>query len=503
MAAMRTGTGDSGQGRGRGPWDWCVRAPRRVLIVAGMLCVLFGWTASGLDQRLSVGGFVASGTPSARAEEWAARFGADSPELLLVLHPRDARESLDSPAVRAAGRRMTQRLAAEPGVLRARSYWTGPDRQLQSPDGRFALVRVDLRGSETDTARTAQRLVPRYTARGGPFDVRATGAAWSLAQSTAQAHTDLVRAELIAAPLTFAILAVAFRSLLAALLPVLVGGVSAVGALAVLRVLTAVTDVSVFAVNLIGALGFGLAVDYALFMVARFREERARGLTPPDAARASMRTAGRTVAVSAGTVTAALAALLVFPFSFLRSMAYAGMAVVVLAALTAVIVLPAVLACWGPRVESSDPFACLRWAPAPTIGADSTCGARSRGRSPGARCGGGPAACCCWRCWWCRSGTGAWDWPTSGSCRAAWRPMRQPISSAASGDLRRRGADGRPAPGRSGGRARRTGRVRTQAVRAARCARGGHGDGTVRGRQTGRRGVPPVPAAGRAAPWRR
>ncbi|MGW9047450.1 MMPL family transporter [Streptomyces lydicus] len=371
MAAMRTETGDSGQRRGRAPWDWCVRAPRRVLLVAGMLCMLFGCTASGLDQRLSVGGFVASGTPSARAEEWAARFGADSPELLLVLHPRDARTSLDSPAARAAGRRMTQRLAAEPGVLRARSYWTGPDPQLRSPDGRFALVRVDLRGSETETARTARRLVPRYTARGGPFVVRATGAAWSLAQSTEQAHTDLVRAELIAAPLTFAILAVAFRSLVAALLPVLVGGVSAVGALAVLRVLTAVTDVSVFAVNLIGALGFGLAVDYALFMVARFREERARGLTPPDAAQASVRTAGRTVAVSAGTVTAALAALLVFPFSFLRSMAYAGMAVVVLAALTAVSVLPAVLACWCSRVESSDPLARLRWVPAPTIGADS------------------------------------------------------------------------------------------------------------------------------------
>ncbi|MFI0790354.1 MMPL family transporter [Streptomyces lydicus] len=372
MAAMRTGTGDSGRGHGHGPWDRCVRAPRRVLIVAGMLCVLFGCTASGLGQRLSVGGFVASGTPSARAEAWAARYGADRPELLLVLRPRDARESLDGPAVRAAGRRMTQRLAAEPGVLRARSYWTGPDRQLRSPDGRFALVRADLRGSETGTARTAQRLVPRYTARGGPFEVRATGAAWSLAQSTRQAHTDLVRAELIAAPLTSAILAVAFRSLLAALLPVLVGGVSAVGALAVLRVLTAVTDVSVFTVNLVGALGFGLAVDYALFMVARFREERARGLTPPDAARAAARTAGHTVAVSAGTVTAALAALLVFPFPFLRAMAYAGMAVVVLAALTAVIVLPAVLACWGPRMESSDPFARLRWAPAPTIGADST-----------------------------------------------------------------------------------------------------------------------------------
>ncbi|MFE0378101.1 MMPL family transporter [Streptomyces inhibens] len=369
---MWTKSSRDGKKRGRRERSfggWCVAFPRRVLIVAGLLCIVFACAASGLSERLSVGGFAASGTPSARAEAWAARFGADRPELVLVLRP--SRRALDSPAVQAAGRRITERLAAERGVSRARSYWTEADGALRSADGRSALVLADLSGSETDTARTAQRLVPRYTEHGSLFAVRATGPAWSLAQSTEQARTDLVRAELIAAPLTFAILALAFRSLAAALLPVVVGGLSAVGALAVLRVLTAVTDVSVFAVNLVGALGFGLAVDYALFIVARFREERARGLVPRAAAQASVATAGRTVAVSAGTVTAALAALLVFPFSFLRSMAYAGMAVVVLAALTAVVVLPAVLACWGPRVESLDPLARVRWAPAPTIGRDS------------------------------------------------------------------------------------------------------------------------------------
>ncbi|MFG2290717.1 MMPL family transporter [Streptomyces sp. NPDC048595] len=365
------GGGESERRSGRSFGDWGVRYPRRVLITAGILCVLLGWVALGLGERLSVGGFAASGTPSARAETWAARYGADRPELLLVLHLRSAGLSLDSPAAQTAGRRITERLAAERGVSRARSYWTAPDEAPPSTDGRSALVHVDLDGSETDTARTAQRLVPHYTSRSGPFEVRAGGPAWSLAQSTEQARTDLVRAELIAAPLTFAILTVAFRSLAAALLPVVVGGLSAVGALAVLRVLTAATDVSVFAVNLIGALGFGLAVDYALFIVARFREERARGLAPPEAARATVATAGRTVAVSAGTVTAALAALLVFPFSFLRSMAYAGMAVALLAALTAVVVLPAVLVCWGPRIASLDPFGRLRWVPAPTIGAAS------------------------------------------------------------------------------------------------------------------------------------
>ncbi|GAB7035573.1 hypothetical protein JCM4914_70340 [Streptomyces platensis subsp. malvinus] len=376
---MRNGCG------GRAWWGWAqwgVRFPRRVLVVAGVLCVLFGCAASGLADRLSVGGLAASGTPSARAEAWATRYGAGSPELVLVVRPVSPRRSLDGPVVRAAGRRLTARLAAEAGVAGARSYWaTGgdgdtarvPDRGagLRSPGGRAALVLVDLEGSETATARTAERIVPRYTGETGPFEIRATGPAWSLAQSTVQARTDLLRAELIAAPLTFVILALAFRSLVEALLPVLVGGVSAVGALAVLRGITAVTDVSVFAVNLVGALGFGLAVDYALFIVARFREERSRGRAAEDAARVSVATAGRTVAVSAGTVTAALAALWVFPFSFLRSMAYAGMVVVVLAALTAVLVLPAVLVCWGSRVTALDPLGRFRWAPAPTIGGDS------------------------------------------------------------------------------------------------------------------------------------
>ncbi|MEE4418224.1 MMPL family transporter [Streptomyces bugieae] len=388
-----------GKGSGAtGRWgvaEWGVRFPRRVLVVAGVLSVLFGCAASGLADRLSVGGLAASGTPSARAEAWAARYGAGSPELVLVVRPVSARNALDGPAVRVAGRRLTERLAAEGGVAGVRSYWAaadgggppgprgplggdlarGPERGraagLRSLDGRAALVLVDLEGSETDTARTAERVVPRYTGEVGPFAIRATGPAWSLAQSTVQARTDLLRAELIAAPLTFVILALAFRSLVAAFLPVLVGGVSAVGALAVLWVLTAVTDVSVFAVNLIGALGFGLAVDYALFIVARFREEQARGRGAEDAARASVVTAGRAVAVSAGTVTAALAALLVFPFSFLHSMAYAGMVVVVLAAVTAVFVLPAVLVRWGSRVTALDPLGRFRWAPAPTIGGDS------------------------------------------------------------------------------------------------------------------------------------
>src|SRR5690606_29993971 len=140
--------------------------------------------------------------------------------------------------------------------------------------------------------------------------------------------------------------------LVAAGLPLLLGVVSIAGALGALFVITSVTDVSVFALNLTIALGLGLGIDYALFIVSRYREELARGLAPIPAVERAMRTAGRTVVFSGLTVVVALSALLIFPLYFLRSFAYAGIAVVALSMLGAVVLLPAVLVVLGRRVEA-------------------------------------------------------------------------------------------------------------------------------------------------------
>src|SRR5437763_850050 len=133
--------------------------------------------------------------------------------------------------------------------------------------------------------------------------------------------------------------------------------VAAAGTLLVLRVMTTFTDVSVYSLNLTTGLGLGLAIDYALFVVTRYREELARGASYDDAVVASARTAGRTVAFSAMTVALSLAALLVFPLFFLRSFGYAGIAVVVIAALGALLVLPALLSVLGPRIDKGQIFA--------------------------------------------------------------------------------------------------------------------------------------------------
>ena len=175
---------------------------------------------------------------------------------------------------------------------------------------------------------------------------------------TSQVAKDLAVAEAIAVPLILILLVIAFGSVVAALLPLVIGLIAIVGTFAELYVLGSLTDVSVFAINLTTALGLGLGIDYALLMISRFREQLAEGADVPDAVRHTVRTAGRTITFSAATVAVALSALLVFPQYFLRSFAYAGIGVVVIAAVSALLVVPALLAVLGHRVNNGR----LPWA---------------------------------------------------------------------------------------------------------------------------------------------
>ena len=180
-----------------------------------------------------------------------------------------------------------------------------------------------------------------------------------------QAESDLRRAEMLAFPLLFLLSLLFFRSLVAALLPLLIGGLAIVGTFLVLRIASEFGSISIFALNLTTGLGLGLAIDYSLFIVSRYREELARrgiesaGAGRPterwEALRATMRTAGRTVLFSSLTVAAALASLIVFPQRFLYSMGIGGSLVALLAAAVALIVLPAVLSILGPRVNALAP----------------------------------------------------------------------------------------------------------------------------------------------------
>src|SRR5437763_1651542 len=149
------------------------------------------------------------------------------------------------------------------------------------------------------------------------------------------------------------LLVLVFGSAVAASLPLAIGAMSVVGTFLILRVLASLTQVSIFSLNLTTALGLGLAIDYSLFIVSRYREElhSPQAWAPRQAIARTMNTAGRTVLFSALTVAISLAALLLFPLAFLRSFAYAGIGVVFMAAAGALIVLPAMLAALGPRID--------------------------------------------------------------------------------------------------------------------------------------------------------
>jgi putative drug exporter of the RND superfamily len=331
---------------------FAVRRRRLVLLGAVVFVLLGGAIGGNVVERLSSGGFDDPHSEAVRAATaLEKRFGVDVPNLVLLV---SSGSSVDDPAVSRSGARLARQLAHERAVERVSSYWTsGPDgRSLRSRDGRSALITAQVAGSEDHVSDRVKELAPHLRGRHGPLRVGVAGTGELLAESEAQVKRDLTKAEIIALPLTLLALFMVFRGLVAAGLPLAIGSISIVGTLLSLRLISELTPVSVFAVNLATALGLGLAIDYSLLMVARFRDELRRGSEPGEAILATMRTAGRTVLFSAVTVAISLAGLLVFPMYYLRSFAYAGVSVVVVAVLGALIVMPALLAVTGRRIDA-------------------------------------------------------------------------------------------------------------------------------------------------------
>ena len=306
---------------------------RRVAVLLATLIGLLvaGIAGGGVAARLSNGGFTDPSAESTTAEALLdTRFAAGSPNLVLLV---TAPATVDAPASAAAGRALTTALAADPRILSAESYWTlGSPSTLRSTDGRKALVLARIAGTEDEVRGAVQALTPTLEGTRDGLRVQVGGEAQTFSEVGHQIESDLLRAEALAVPLTFLALVLVFGSLVAALLPLAIGAVAVLGTFAVLTALVQLTPVSIFSLNLTTALGLGLAIDYSLFMVSRFREELAADHEVPDAVARTLGSAGRTVLFSALTVLLSLAAMLVFPLYFLRSFAYAGIAVVALAA---------------------------------------------------------------------------------------------------------------------------------------------------------------------------
>jgi len=328
-----------------------VRRHRWVLGLTLLFCVVAVVISGPVASRLSSGGFDDPGSPSVKAATiLSERMHVGIPNLVLLV---SAPAGIDDPTVVRAAEDLRSSVAGEVGVGAVLSYWSlGRPAALRSGDGSSALVLVQLPGTADQVSNHLNALAPHYQNGFGPLSVKFGGQAEADRELTAQTSRDLLRAELIVTPIILLLLILVFRGVVAALLPMAVGIVAVLGALAILRILTEFTDVSVFALNLTTGLGLGLAIDYSLFIISRYREELARGQAPTAAVATTLRTAGRTVLFSALTVGLCLSAMLVFPLYFLRSFAYAGIAVVLVAATAALTFLPALLAVLGPRVDN-------------------------------------------------------------------------------------------------------------------------------------------------------
>ncbi|MFD8145713.1 MMPL family transporter [Streptomyces sp. NPDC059708] len=331
------------------------RRPRLVLLAALVFLVLSAVFGAGATGRLKSQGYDDPRSESSRAARLLAEHAGAAPNLVLVARTRTG--TVDDPAARSAGEALTTRLAAEPHVSGVTSYWSAPPGAgLRGRDGRAAMLVAHLDGEGERLGERARRLSEELGtpagAAGQALSVHVGGAAVVDAELQDVSESDLKRAEAVVLPGTLVLLVLVFGSVVAAALPLLIGVLAIAGTLLVLSLLGGVTDVSVFALNLTTALGLGLGIDYGLLVVSRFREELAAGHSPREAAVRTVRTAGHTIGFSAATVAAALATLLVFPPYFLRSFAYAGIAVVAIAAVSAMTVLPALLCLLGERVNA-------------------------------------------------------------------------------------------------------------------------------------------------------
>jgi putative drug exporter of the RND superfamily len=327
------------------------RRAKLVLLLAVALTIAAGAVGGGVADKLSSGGFDDPSSPSSQAKKLVEdEFGGGVPNLVIVATAADG--STDSAQSRTRGLDLTAQLGREEGVANVVSYWSLQAPPLKSNDGRQALLLARIVGDEDIVREHIEKLSPEYSIATGALTTQVTGEAEVFRQVGETVEGDLKRAELIALPITLLLLVLVFSGLVASSLPLLVGAMTVMGTFVALDIVNRFTQVSIFSLNLTTALGLGLAIDYALFIVSRFREEREAGWTVEDAVVRTIRTAGRTVIFSALTVAISLSALLVFPLAFLRSFAYAGIAVSIIAALAATVALPALIAILGDKVNA-------------------------------------------------------------------------------------------------------------------------------------------------------
>jgi RND superfamily putative drug exporter len=337
--------------------DLTWQRPKLVLTVVAIFVLIAGVVGKDVESHLKAAGF----TDSASESEQATKMLRDSlgynpnPAIVLVVRaPGGGKLDTSSPLVQ----REVARISREASKVEYVGRVVNPLREpraaagLIARDGESLVIPAYLSTLDVQDAGgyAAEGVEPIIAS--SKLNVAMGGFAAGFNETNDQTRDDLTKAELIAFPVLTLLLLFVFRSVIAAAIPLLLGVISIVGTLLVLRVMAGVTDTSVFALNIATGLSLGLAVDYALLMVSRYREEMGREGPTREAHRTTVRTAGRTAVFSGLTVAAAMIALILMPQRFLYSMAVAGASVAVLSALMAILVVPSLLALLGSRIDS-------------------------------------------------------------------------------------------------------------------------------------------------------
>jgi uncharacterized membrane protein YdfJ with MMPL/SSD domain len=337
---------------------------RLVLIAAALFMVLAGAWGSGVFGAMITDGLAPPDAESNRATELLdGHFGHQPGDLDSVAVYTDPTGELtvDDPAFEQAVTAALDRLP-ESEVLSWTSYWspelTDAERsEYVSKDRSSTIATLTLQGADTTERLESYGEIEDLARADDPrLETYLAGGSTSVYHLQEQTQSSLATAQLISLPILLILLLITFRGLVAAVIPVALGILAILGSMVLLRCLTYVTDISIFAMEITTLLGLGLAIDYGLFMVTRFRDELDRRDGDVSAAlAATMNTAGRTVAFSGLVVVIGLCGLLFFPQPISQSFGWAGITVVGFNILAALVVLPAALAALGPRINALSP----------------------------------------------------------------------------------------------------------------------------------------------------
>jgi RND superfamily putative drug exporter len=328
---------------------------RKRLIFSLFLVAIFSAGAIGTSVfgKLDSGGYNDPKSDSAKAFEYLTDvFKVKDPAVVLVV---ETTNGVNDPAVVASAAKLETSIKGEAGVGSTLSYWSaGGAPTLKSSDENSAFLFIYSEDVEWDNVQSlGKRIQEKYDGKFENLTVYASGTGVFAHAINTKIANDLKLSEAISIPLTFILLVFVFGGLVASAMPLLVGVSAILGSLLVIYLLTLFTGVSVFALNLITGLGLGLGIDYSLLVVNRFREELHSGKSVDEAIKKTVATAGKTVFYSGLTVVITLAALMLFPLMFLKSFGYAGVTVVIMAVLGALVALPALLAILGKRIDKA------------------------------------------------------------------------------------------------------------------------------------------------------